>query len=193
MRNKNDKVVLLAMLIGAGVLALASGAGVWYLQKESAELETQNSALQTRVAQAQTKISKLPQLRAQREESEVRLRVAERILPSQEEIETLVDNLSAFAERSGVVITKAAPVRQVAYGGPGGSARPFEEANFDLDLKGDYFQYVEFLNLLENYKRFIRVDSFTISPGRSQDESLGIDLKFATFTYVGSTTKGGTQ
>jgi len=47
------------------------------------------------------------------------------------------------------------------------------------------------VNLLENYKRFIRVDSFTVTSGRSEQEPLDIDLKFATFTYVDSPAKGG--
>jgi len=190
MRNKKDKILLLAVLIASGVLALASGTGVYVLQKKAGELEVENTALQSRLAQAQTKLSRLPALRAQREKEQARLEVAERILPSQEEIENLVDNLSEFADKSGVVIAKAAPVRQGAYG-RGGVVKRFEEADFDLDLKGDYFQFVEFVNLLENYKRFIRVDSFTVTSGRSEQEPLDIDLKFATFTYVDSPAKGG--
>lgn len=190
MRNKKEKIVLLTVIIGACILALGAGTGVYFLQKKAAELEADNIMLQSRVAQAQTKLSRLPAMRAHRETAQAKLHVAERILPSQEEIENLVDNLSEFAIRSGIVIAKAAPVRQGAYG-HGGVVKRFEEANFDLDLVGDYFQFVEFLNLLENYKRFIRVDTFAMKSGRSQEEPLDIDLKFATFTYVGGSAGGG--
>lgn len=190
MRNKKEKIVLLMVIIGAGVIALAAGTGVYLLQKKASELEADNGLLHTRVAQAQTKLAKLPVMRAQRESAQGRLEVAERIMPSLEEIENLVDNLSEFAEKSGIVIAKAAPVLQGVYA-RGGVVKRFEEANFDLDLVGDYFQFVEFLNLLENYKRFIRVDSFALKAGRSEEEPLDIDLKFGTFTYVGGSAGGG--
>jgi Tfp pilus assembly protein PilO len=192
MNTKNEKLILLVVLIASAVVALGSGAGVYMLERKSGELEAENAALDSRVAQARTKINKLAAMRAQREEAQTRLEVGERILPSQEEIENLVDNLSEFARESGVVITKAAPVRQGAYGGARGVAKRFEEADFNLKLTGDFFQFVEFLNQLENYKRFIRVDGFAAKGGRTEEEGLDVDLNFATFTYAGSPApKGG--
>ncbi len=184
MGSKNEKMVLLVTLIASGVVALASGTGMYFLQKNSGELATTNAALESRVAQAQSKINKLATLRAQREQAQVRLVVAESVLPSQEELESLVDNLADFARKSGVIITKASPGRQSAYRKAVGGVKRFDVAEFNLDLEGDYFQLVEFVNLLENYKRFIRVDSFNVKSGRTQEDPHDIALKFATFTYV---------
>jgi Tfp pilus assembly protein PilO len=194
MGNKKEKVILAAILIASGLVALGSGVGVYMLQKKAGVLETENVALQSRVAQAQTKLNKLGALKTQREEAEARLIVAESILPSQEEIENLVDSLSEFARKSGVVIAKAAPVRTGAYGGARGVVKRFEETNFDLKVEGDFFQLVEFLNHLENYKRFIRVDGFIIKSGRDEIAPLDVDLKFATFSYMGTpAAKGGRE
>ncbi|MHC4713113.1 MAG: type IV pilus inner membrane component PilO [Planctomycetota bacterium] len=192
MDTKKEKTVLLVILVASALVALGAGGGVYYLQRKAKEVEAENAVLQSRVAQAQTKISKLPAMRAQRESAEARLVVAERILPSQEEIESLVDNLSEFALASGVIIEKAAPIRQGAFAGPRGVVKRFEEADFELKLQGDFFEFVEFINLLENYKRFIRVDGFSLKSGRTPEEALDISLKFATFTYNGTpAAKGG--
>lgn len=185
MRSKKEKIVLLAVLIISVVVALGAGSGIYVLQKKADELQTANTGLQSRVAHAQTKLKKLPELRAERESAQSQLQVAESILPSQEEIENLVDNLADFAQKSGAVIAKTKPVRQGAYRAAAG-VKKFEEATFDLDLQADFFQFVEFVNLLENYHRFIRIDGFNASPGRSADEPLKVAVKFATFTYTGA-------
>ena len=192
MGNKKEKMILLALLIGSGVLALLAGTGIYLLQRKSGELEIANQGLKSRVAKAETKIAKLGELRLQRESADKRLRVAERILPSQEEVENLVDNLSEFAVESGVVIAKAKPARQGAFAGRGGVVKRFQEADFDLKLVGDFFQFVEFINKLENYKRFIRVDEFSIKSETAKGSALCIGLNFATFTYADSSpSKGG--
>ncbi len=192
MDTKKEKMILLVTLIASAVIALGAGTGIYFLQREAGEIQTENTVLESRVAQAQTKIARLPAIRAEREAAQARLEVAESILPSQEEIENLVDNLSEFAKTSGVIIEKAAPVRQAAFSGPRGVVKRFEEATFELDLQSDFFQFVEFVNLLENYKRFIRVDGFAIKSGRTPEEGLDIALKFATFSYTGTpAAKGG--
>ncbi|MCD6405575.1 MAG: type 4a pilus biogenesis protein PilO [Planctomycetes bacterium] len=183
MNIKSEKVILLIVLIASLVVALGSGVGVYLLQKKAGRLQAENTALHSRIAKARTKLNNLNALRAERETAEARLKVAERILPSRKEIEDLVDNLSEFARKSGVVITKAKPVNRSAYAGARGAVKRFEEASFDLALKGDFFEFVEFLNCLENYKRFIRTDSFTLKAGRNEGTPLDIALKFATFTY----------
>lgn len=184
MGARKEKIILLTILVASAVIALGSGAGVYLLQKKAGVLEQQNTALEGRVAKARTKINKLPELRAERERAEARLVIAERILPSQEEIENLVDNLSEFARESGVVITEAAPFRQSGYRGGQGGAKKFEEANFSLSIEGNFFQFVKFLNLLENYKRFIKVDGFTVKSGKDPGKPHEIELTFTTFTYT---------
>jgi len=184
MGAKNEKVILLVVLVASVAVALGSGGGVYFLSRKVSVLSQANAGLQARVATAQNKLNKLNDLRTERERAQARLDVAESILPSQEEIENLVDNLSEFARKSGVVITKAAPVRQTMYKSGKDAVRRFDEADFDLELVGNYFQFVEFLNYLENYKRFIRVDDFSVAAAKTEGEPDSIKLKFATFTYV---------
>jgi len=184
MTARNEKLILVLVLVGSLIVALAAGTGVYLLKSRSNELADENAGLEARVTKARTKLNQLNALRAEREKAQARLEVAERILPSQEEIENLVDSLADFARESGVVITEAAPVRQSGYRNVGGAGKRFEEADFDLDVEGDFFQFVRFVNLLENYKRFIRVDSFTVDAGKNHEEPHSINLKFATFTYT---------
>jgi Tfp pilus assembly protein PilO len=184
MGSKREKLILLSVLAVSAIVALSAGVWIYFLSRWGGEFRTANDALRTRVSVANAKLAKLNALRAEREQAQARLDVAESILPSQEEIENLVDNLSEFAKKSGVTIVKTAPVRQTAYKVVKGAVKRFEEADFDIELVGDFFQFVEFLNYLENYKRFIRVDDFAVAAGRSEGEPNAMKLKFATFTYV---------
>ncbi len=184
MGSKREKIILLTALISGAVIALGACVWVYFLNTWTSEMQATNAALQTRVATAQSKINKLPALRVEREEAQGRLEVAESILPSQEEIENLVDNLSEFAKESGVIIAKSQPVRQGTYRNAKGAVKRFEEASFEVELEGDFFSFVEFLNRLENYKRFIRVDDFTVAAGRSAGDPNSVKLKFSTFSYV---------
>jgi len=184
MGPKNEKVMLLAVLVGSVLIAVASGVTIYFVAKDTSELKAANDALHTRIATAKNKLNQLNDMRVEREKAQARLVASESILPSQKEIETLVDNLSEFAKQSGVTIVKAEPVRQSAYGAPIATSQRFDEADFNLDLTGNYFQFVEFLNYLENYKRFIRVDSFSVAAGRNNSEGNSMSLDFATFTYV---------
>jgi Tfp pilus assembly protein PilO len=184
MGSKKERVILLAVLGACGAIALVAGVWCYFLGSWISDLRTANVVLQTRYDTANGKLQKLNDLRVQRELAQARLDVAERILPSQEEIENLVDNLSEFAKKSGVQILQTEPVRQTAFRAAKGPVKRFDEAEFNIDLAGDYFQFVAFLNYLENYKRFIKVDDFSISGGRQLGDSDSIKLKFATFTYV---------
>jgi Tfp pilus assembly protein PilO len=184
MGSKKEKIILLSVLVASGVIALVAAVWIYFLTSWTGELKLGNDGLRARVTAAQGKLAKLVALRGEREQAQARLDVGESILPSQKEIENLVDNLSEFARKSGVVIVKTAPVRQTAYRAVKGAVKRFEEAVFEVEMVGDFFQFVEFLNSLENYKRFIRVDDFAATAGKSEGEPNSIKLKFATFTYV---------
>jgi Tfp pilus assembly protein PilO len=184
MGSKNEKFILLAVLVGSVLIAVASGVTIYFVAKDTGVLRSANDGLHTRIATAKSKLNKLNDMRVEREKAQARLVASESILPSQKEIETLVDNLSEFAKQSGVTIVKAEPVRQSAYGAPIATTQRFDEADFNLNLTGNYFQFVEFLNYLENYKRFIRVDTFNIASAKNKTDGNSINLEFATFTYV---------
>ena len=183
MGSKREKVILLAVLVGTVLFAIASGVTIYVVSGKAKELRIANDGLHARIAAAKGKLNKLNDMRTEREKAQARLVVSESILPSQKEVEVLVDSLSEFAKKSGVIITKAAPVRQTAFKATGGAKR-FDEADFDLTLEGSFFQFVEFLNSLENYKRFIRVDKFSVAAGKAPGEPNSVAMSFATFTYV---------
>ncbi len=184
MGSKKEKVVILVVLVAAALAAVGAGTTSYLVGRKTSALKAANAALDTRIAAAKTKINKLPTMRVEREHAQARLVVAESILPSQKEIETLVDSLSEFAKSSGIVIAKAEPVRQMTYRAQKAGVQRFEQADFNLDVVGDYFQLVDFVNRLENYKRFIKVDSFTASKGSGEEDPLSVKLKFSTYTYV---------
>jgi Tfp pilus assembly protein PilO len=183
MGPKKERMILLSALVASLLIAVAAGATVYFVGAKASELRAANDGLHGRINTAKNKLNKLNDMRVEREKAQARLVASESILPSQREIETLVDNLSEFAKKSGVIIAKAEPVRQTTFKATG-AAKHFDEADFDLALEGNFFQFVEFLNSLENYKRFIRVDKFSVAAGKTSGEAASIALSFATFTYV---------
>lgn len=185
MGSQREKMVLFAILAGSVAVAIIAGIGIYWFHGKTVELRAANGELQAKVTDARAKSVQLPALRVERNDAQVKLETAQSILPSQAEIENLVENLSEFAQKSGVVIVKAVPIRQGAYKPQKGAAlERFREATFDLDIQGNFFQFVEFLNYLENYKRFIRIDEYAVTPGKTESEPHEIRIKFATFTYV---------
>jgi len=132
---------------------------------------------------AKAKIREIPALREQRYKLTQIVEEYVRILPDQREVEALYDTLAAFEEKSHVrirSITAPPPER--------GRRKQATSANFvkhtrDLNVYGTFFQVATFINLIENYKRFMRVDSFTMRPGGETEGCLNLTMKMSTFTY----------
>jgi Tfp pilus assembly protein PilO len=106
------------------------------------------------------------------------------ILPDNEDVNNLVRELQRFSEMSGVRISglkkKAADSKDKG---------DFDKVGYTLQLEGDAFQLLDFLNTIENHARFMRVPNFKItSTQRNQLEKQGvaahkIAMDVETFVY----------
>jgi Tfp pilus assembly protein PilO len=118
--------------------------------------------------------------------------VMREILPDNEDVNNLVRELQRFSELSEVRISglKKKPADSKDKG-------DFDKVGYTLQLEGDAFQLLDFLNLIENHARFMRVPSFRITATqRNQLEKDGIPahkIQMDVETFVYEPRKDGKQ
>jgi len=92
------------------------------------------------------------------------------ILPDEEGLNDLVRSLQEFSEQSGVKI------RSLRRAAPRGSAKPggdLRGVSYTLELEGDAFELLSFLDLVETHDRFLRVPRLEIDAARRQELMVG--------------------
>lgn len=151
--------------------------GVGKLKKSQATVNQKSAEL----ASVREKIAAIPNLRQERQQLQTELTEYEDILPNDRELNKMFDTLSDFEKQSGLVIKEFKPEREARDNGQA-PANSYKQVSYKLQLAGSYFQLVKFVNLLENYQRFVRVDAFDIS--RKPDAKVnGASLQISTFVY----------
>ncbi len=171
-------VVVVAIILGI------TGAGIYFSHRKLSDLIKQNASLESQIQAAQKKIDEIKTLQTKRDLLEANLYDIEQRLPDQKELEGMLDTLAEFKEASGVDIRSLKPQKTSSTRMQ--LAEAYEEYRYSISLKADFFSFVKFLNLLETYKRFIRVNSFRISQ-KDPDSSINdIELEVSTFSYRGA-------
>jgi len=171
-------VVVVIVILGA------IGAGIYLSHRTLSNLIKQNAKLESQVQAAKKKIDDIPRLQARRDRLEENLRDIEEGLPDRKELENMVDTLAEFKEASGVDILSVKPKKRTPTRMQISEA--YEEYPYSLSIRADFFSFAKFVNLLETYKRFIRVNSFRINKKSPDSLVNDIDIEVSTFSYRGS-------
>ena len=112
------------------------------------------------------------------------------------EYDRLANLLDTLRRRSGVEVDSASYSVSRPQPVPGRPARQvpaqMHRVTYDLSVERTFYQLLRYVNLLENEKRFINVESFQVTPSggsSSPDEpsvgapSRGMTLRLYSFTY----------
>lgn len=173
-------------VISAAVLVLVMiGACVWGYTGwgKYKKVEQSVDAKKIKVTALRAKLARIPQLRQEKNKLQDELTEYETILPNDRELDKIFDTLSEFTKDSGVIIAKFKPERERQKTGATTVVSSYKRVSYSLKLYGDFFEISKFFNLLENYKRFVRVDSFEMGK-RNLDDPLGeTKLQVSTFVY----------
>ena len=120
----------------------------------------------------------------QREMSEV----IRNILPDSEDMNNWVRVIQDFSDQSGVRIKG---FKEKTTGGrqPKGSQRAFDEVTYAFTLEADMFQFLDYVNMLETHKRFMRLPTLKITAAKRDsveangfaDHKINVDIQ--TFVY----------
>jgi len=173
------------LVLGGGVLlGCGLGALIWNkyraIEADRAEIAT----LHTAIDAARKQIEGTPTLEREvivlRELNEV----IKGVLPDTEDVNNLVRTLQQFSEDSKVHVSgiKKKPDDTK-------NKLDFDKVGYTLTFEGDAFQLLDFLNLIESHKRFMRVPTFRIQAAqRAQMEKEGviahrIQMDVETFVY----------
>ena len=129
--------------------------GMRDLQEENDEI----AALDQAIAKAQAKIDEIPKLEDKLETLRQAFDADKQILPDEAEVEAFIDYLYKSRAQPGIPPGSVAPVKSSA-SQKTQEKLDFEEKAWSLKFVADFFQMAEFINAVENHRRFIQVDSF---------------------------------
>jgi Tfp pilus assembly protein PilO len=180
-------VVLCAVVTGA------FGFFAWRDATTVAQTRDEIAGLQTQIEAASHKKAGIPAL--EREVIVLRENVDQyvKILPDNREINDFVNKINAFADQSEVVVTKLDDVDRKRNSRPGNKGKEaFEKVEYKLQLSGSVEGLLGFMNLFENYDRFVRISSIELKAAKNDDvrDSHGrvrhdVNVQLETFVYNG--------
>jgi len=179
-----SRKTLISLLV---VIVVVAGIITWLVMgvRQSRKLNVSITEKAAKLQDLHAKIAAIPGLRQEQQKLAGELEEYETILPNDRELNKIFDTLSEYEKKAGLKIQTFSPTRErkTAANVPETSYR---QVSYDLDLTGDYFSLVKFLNLLENHDRFVQVDSFTMKQKRqegSANVANDISLKLSTFVF----------
>ena len=190
MRKLSDNHKLL--ILGGATLLLCGGgfAGIWWARGRVTEERDKITAMREQIKAAEQKINQIPA--AERDVIILRENVHEyvKILPEEREQINFMRIANQFINQSGVQVKKFLPGKITATDGG-----QFERYTYSFTLEGTLWQFMKFINLFENYERFVSVQQFKLDTGaggRQQNASFdsdvvhSISLTVETYVYKGS-------
>lgn len=190
----NEKRFTIIWVVALVIILLSGGAAIWYLQFDVlVEKRRQLDVVRGQVNDAKQKQAKIPGL----EKS-----IAD-LTKQAEELATHIPNLDraeydVFAELIDELRRKASvTVPRVTWAVPGRPApipgRPvvnqpatIHKVQYDITASGSFYQLLRYINLIEQQRRFIGVENFTIMKGG--DTTKGVaprrDLRITIYSYT---------
>ncbi len=185
MSRFTEQQKLMAIGGGALVVCLFAGGGVWWANGLIDEVEQSITSKRTEIAAAEQKIAKIPG--AENEVIILRENLGEyvKILPEDQGLNDFVKMLNQFEQQSGIQTRSFSPGRP----GRDKNVQRFERIEYVYEMHATLWQFVKFINLIENYERFVAITDFDVSQQKTSDEiSAGeaihsIKLTMETYTY----------
>jgi Tfp pilus assembly protein PilO len=177
----------LVIIIAATVLLCSAAGGGIYWAKGLVEVERQAiEEKRKQIAAAEEKIKKIPDLEKHVIILRENVREYVKILPETEELNTFVRTINQFIAQSGIELEKFVPNK------PKASSQDFEEWTYRFDFKATLWQFMKFVNFFENYERFVKVKSFTLTAGGNSNAEVEeaetqhrISMVVETYVYKG--------
>jgi len=179
-------------LIAAGVVVLLAGIAFLAFRDWMAyrRLGGENTDLRQRIAEAtRRKEVDLPAARDRLidlEDEQDQYQYLSR-LPDDDRLNDLFDRISEFEEMSELEWLESL-TKEPRGSRQRGVKEPYERIQYTYNLRGDFFEFCKFVNLLENMTRFVTVDEFSIKRGRKNKTEAGsktmcdIKLTFSVYT-----------
>lgn len=158
------------ILIGVGAALLISA--VWYfalwspkgedLDKAKADLAAQEQ----RASELEARLARLKKLEANADVLERDRALLATAIPTADQLDTFLLQVNERAARAGVDFTSIAPQQPAAAtGAPGTAAGGPTPVGLQIQVTGDYFAILRFLEQLRDGERLVTVENFSLSKG----------------------------
>lgn len=188
MANWTQKKILMTMGgVALGVCGLAAG-GVYYTSGLIDEIGAQVTVKAAAIVAADVKIKSIPTIEKEAIILHENLGEYVKILPDSRDLTDFVRMLQKFERQSGIRSTGL--IQKKAGKDDKASFSPIE---YTYQMTATLWQGLKFMNLVENFERFVSVTAFNIKPGELGANTIDgevvhtISLTMQTFTY----NKGG--
>jgi Tfp pilus assembly protein PilO len=187
MAKMSEKQRLLAIggtALGACVIACG---GVFWAKGLIEEMQQTIAQKRTEIAAAEQKIAKIPA--SEKEVIILRENLGEyvKILPEDQGLNDFVKVLQQFEQSSGIQTVEFKPGRPNR--NPKNPER-FERIEYQYGMTATLWQFLKFINSIENYERFVSITDFSIQQVNSRDIEVregevvhSIQLTMETYTY----------
>lgn len=189
MASWTQKKQLFAICGGAALVCALAVGGVFYAQGLIAEIDTAIDGKQEAIAAAETKINQIPALEKETIILRENLGECVKILPDTKSLPDFVRMINQFEKQSGIKGTglqlKKSPTAK--------TTERFALIEYSYEFQGTLWEFLKFVNLIENYERFVSISDFTIQSGdkgkqaetREGDIVHTARLTLQTYTYNG--------
>lgn len=192
----NEKQFTIIWVVALVLILIAGGTSIYYLQFEVLEQKkAELSAVQAQVADATKKKNAIPGLQKsivelQKKEAELITHIPNLTRAEYDEFANLLDELR---RKATVTVSRASwgvPSKPQPIPGRPAVVQPptVHKVQYDLSVTGNFYQLLRYINLLEQNKRFIGVENFSINKGPG-GEGKGLtqpkrDLRITIYSYT---------
>lgn len=161
MASWTQKKQLLAIGGGAGLVCALAVAGVFYAQGLIDEIDVSIEAKKQAIAAAETKIAQIPGLEKEVVILRENLDEYVKILPDSKELTDFVRMLNQFERQSGIIgsglVLKNSRSAK--------DTERFTLVEYTYEGTATMWEFLKFVNLIENYDRFVTISEFSILSG----------------------------
>jgi len=193
----NEKQFTIIWIVALVLILIAGGTSIYFLQFDILEEEkTKLVAVQGQVLDATKKKSAIDGIK--KNIAELQKKEAELIthIPNmtRAEYDVFADLLDEIRRKAGVTVSRAGwtiPSRPTPIPGRPPVVQPptVHKVQYDLNVTGSFYQLLRYINILEQNKRFIGVENFSINKGAGGDTAKGSeapkrDLRITIYSYT---------
>ena len=193
----NEKQFTIIWVVALVIIILAGSGAIWYLQFDVlVEKRKELDAVKQEVAAARAKVAKIPALQKSIAELKKRADELATHIPNLDraEYDVFAELLDDLRRRANVNVPRATwtvPTRPAPVPGKPAVAQPptVHKVQYDMSVTGSFYQLIRYINLMEQQRRFIGVETFTITKGSTDPAKVKAtapkrDLKITIYSYT---------
>ena len=180
----NAKQQLYVLVLIFGLIVAGEGTYGYFCLEERAQLLNDLHGLELDERDAKQKIAQIPVLRTQASEMAAIIEKYVAILPTAEEVryEAFLVDIDNFARDAGLELlsgsseqVKETRFRRRDQKAQGGGQNNFQRHRYRFRLQGQFLNFLKFMNGVENHRRYLRIDDFSIRPIDAEERDRGLD------------------